>query len=211
MRRHESRSARIPTSSRARPRVTSASSKARGDTDDVATSVSLASQRDVRQDRVIARGVLIKSKRQIRQRDKGAGLSTGGFVPSVPNTGTYVCRSSPRWGSDKMRLKNPRWRYECHAPSSFSVVIMSDRAWANSIRWLIWLTSHARDIRLWYRWSISVLHVMVTQRKISICFAVRLNAMLKGIVGTFAWTFGAFVSSRSKARSFEIAVTNVLI
>lgn len=193
--------------SRARPRVTSASSKARGDTDDVANvGVSLASQRDVRQDRVIARGVLIKSKRPIRRRDKGAGLVDRWIRPLRSEH-----RSGPRWDRDKTRLKNPRWRYGCHAPRSFSLVTMSDRAWANSIRWMIWLTSHARNIRLWYRRYIPVLRLMVTQRRISICFAVRLNAMLKGIVGTFAWTFGAFVSSRSKARSFEIAVTNVLI
>lgn len=168
--------------------------------------VSLASQRDVRQNGVIARGVLIKSKRPIRRRDKGAGLVDRWIRPLRSEH-----RSGPRWGRDKTRLKNPRWRYGCHAPRSFSLVTMSDRAWANSIRWLIWLTSHARNIRLWYRRYIPVLRLMVTQRRISICFAVRLNAMLKGIVGTFAWTFGAFVSSRSKARSFEIAVTNVLI
>lgn len=63
MRRHESRSARIPTSSlELGPRVTSASSKARGGKDDVATSLARIATRCPSRSRHRA-GVPIKSKR----------------------------------------------------------------------------------------------------------------------------------------------------
>lgn len=72
--------------SRARPRVTSASSKARGGKDDVATSVARIATRCPSRSRHRA-GVLIKSKRPCAI---SAGLSTGGLVSSVPNTGAYI-------------------------------------------------------------------------------------------------------------------------
>lgn len=50
------------------------------------TSVKIASSREG----------LIKSKRPIRRGDKDAGLSTGGFVSSVPNTEAYTGAAAMR-------------------------------------------------------------------------------------------------------------------
>lgn len=178
MRRHESRSARIPTSSLELGHESRARARKLAVVQTTSQRRSFASQRDVRQDRVIARGeregVLIKSKRPIRRCDKGAGLSTGGLVSFVPNTGAYI-GAARDWAAIRCGLKTHG--YECHAPRSFSLVTMSDQAWANSIRCLIWLTSCARNIRLWTVSPVytRVLRLMATQRRISICFVVRLN------------------------------------
>lgn len=127
MRRHESRSARIPTSSLELGHESRARARKRwyrrrrniGRSHHNATSIKIASSHG-------GRGrVLIKSKQPIRRCDKGAGLSTGGFVSFVPNTGAYI-GAARDWAAIRCGLKTHG--YECHAPRSFSLVTMSDQA-----------------------------------------------------------------------------------
>lgn len=166
MRRHESRSARIPTSSLSLSLELGHESRARArkPAEVRTTSVARIATRCPSRSRHRA-GVLIKSKRPCVIRAPACRQVNS--VSSVPNTGAVRDKAAVRCGLKKRRC------YVCHAPRSFSLVTMSDQAQANSIRWLIWLTSRARNIRV--RRYISMLHLMITQRRISTCFVVRLN------------------------------------
>lgn len=113
-------------------------------------------------------GSLIKSKRPIRRRDKGTP------------TCRQVVSSAHRSGRDGAAISGLKTHGEtsrvsrsfARARRSFSLVTCESVINANSIRQLIWLTSCARNIRLWTVSPIPVLRLMTTRLKISIRFVV---------------------------------------